>query len=133
MGSVLQWVAIVVEFLGLLLVAIELYFPVLSERLKSLFEEPPPGRLRRPKTWIAAYILIWIVAATVLSIWQPSVGIIANVTFTVFTTFLLVLFGISRLFVKLGVALGRGNTVGGVGLVMALIGSSIEISQFISG
>ncbi len=137
MGGVLQWVAVVVEFIGLSLIAIELYFPGPSERLKTIFEGTKPRVLNRPETgrdwyvWIGFYILIWIVVVAVLSIWDPSMSIVANVAFTIFTTFVFVLIGIGKIFVRLGVVLGRGNSVGGVGLVMALIGLSLEISQLV--
>ncbi len=135
MGGALQSVAVVVEFIGLSLIAIELYFPGPSERLKRIFEGTKPRFLNRPATgrdwyvWIGFYILIWIVVVAVLSIWDPSMSIVANVAFTIFTTFVFVLIGIGKMFVRLGVVLGRGNSVGGVGLVLALIGFSIEVSQ----
>ena len=137
MGVVLQWPAIVVEFIGLSLIAIELYFPSSSERLKTIFEGTKPRLLSRPETrrdWyvlISIYITVWIVTVAALTIWDPSMNIIANIAFTIFTTFVLVLIGIGRIFVRLGVVLGRGNSVGGVGLVMALIGFSLEISQLV--
>ncbi len=137
MGGVLQWVAVVVEFIGLSLIAIELYFPGPSERLKTIFEGSKPRFLSRPETrrdwyvWIGIYILLWIVVVAVLSIWDPSMSIVANVAFTIFTTFVFVLIGIGKMFVRLGVVLGRGNAVGGVGLVMALIGVLLEISQMV--
>ena len=67
----------------------------------------------------------------VLSISDPSMGLIANVAFTVLTILLLSLIGIGRILVRLGVVLGRGNSVGGVGLVIALIGVSLEVSQLV--
>lgn len=38
---------------------------------------------------------------------------------------------ISKVFVILGIVLGRGNTIGGVGLVLALIGFTIEVSKMV--
>ncbi len=140
MGSVLQWVAVVAEFIGLSLIAIELYLPSASEQLKAIFERTKPDFLSRPETrsekyriarWVGLYILIWIVVVAVLSISDPSMGLIANVAFTVLTILLLSLIGIGRILVRLGVVLGRGNSVGGVGLVMALIGFSLEVSQLV--
>ncbi len=125
----LQWMAVVVEVGGLLLIAIELYFQNLSERLKALFEETQPDFQRRPGTWIGTYVLIWIFTTAVLSIFDMSMSVVANIAFSIVTTLILVLMGISKLFVRLGVVLGRGNSVGGVGLVMALIGVSIELVQ----
>ncbi len=137
MGGGLQWTAVVVEFIGLSLIAIELYFPSSSERLKTIFEGTRPRLLSRPETrrdWyllISLYIAVWIVTVAALSIWDPSMSVIRNIAFTVFTILLLVLIGISKMFVQLGVVLGRDNSVGGVGLVMALIGFSLEISQLV--
>lgn len=129
MNDILQWVAITVEFIGLLLVAIELYFPRTSVQLKNVFESTRPLIERRPKTWLASYIAFWVVAVLALSIWDTSMSVVANIIFSVFTSLVILLFVISRMFVRLGVALGRGNSVGGVGLVLALVGFSIEIWQ----
>jgi hypothetical protein len=54
-----------------------------------------------------------------------------NVFFTVITIIILFIIGISKTLVRLGVVLGRGNSVGGVGLVLALIGFSIEVIQLL--
>ncbi len=130
-AGMLQWVAIVVEFGGLLLIAIELYSPRTSARLRDLFDETQPRIRRRPAVWIGSFILTWILAVVMLTMWDAAMSMVANVVFSVLTILVLVLMGISRLFVRLGVVLGRGNSVGGVGLVMALIGFSIEVLQLI--
>ena len=137
MGGALQWVAVVVEFIGLSLIAIELYFPGPSERLKTIFERTKPRFLSRPEThrdwyvWSGSYILIWIVVVGVLAIRDPSMSMVANIAFTIFTLFLFVVIGVGRISVRLGVVPGRGNSVGGVGLVMALMGFSLEVSQLV--
>tara|TARA_Y100000310_G_C20657190_1_gene802598 strand:+ start:1402 stop:1587 length:186 start_codon:yes stop_codon:yes gene_type:complete len=56
---------------------------------------------------------------------------IANIAFTIFTVFLGLIIYISKIFVRLGVVLGRGNAIGGVGLVLALIGFTIEVSKMV--
>jgi len=131
-NNFMQWVAIIVEFLGLALVAIELYLPKSSESLKVFFEETKPKFMRSPKVWIASYIFIWVVAAIGFSILDQSMSLIANIFFTVFTVLVLLILAISKTLVRLGVVLGRGNSVAGVGLVLALIGFSIEIVQLAS-
>ncbi|MFT6267606.1 MAG: hypothetical protein ACJAVV_000404 [Alphaproteobacteria bacterium] len=78
------------------------------------------------KIRIASYILIWVVAVLGLSIWDQAMSLFANILFTVLV-FLIV--GINKILVRLGVVLGSGNSVGGVGLVLALIGFLIEIVQ----
>lgn len=137
-SSVIQWVGFTIQVVGLLLVAIELYFPTLSERLKVFFERVQFRFVQRSGTrqdwhWIttAAYILIWVISATIVSIWEPSMSFVANIAFTIFTVFLGVAIFISKIFVRLGVALGRGNAIGGVGLVLALIGFTIEVSKMV--
>ena len=132
-GPVIQWTAVIAEFFGLLLIAIELYLPGLSERLKVLFEDAQPRVRGRPGFWIGSYVLSWVAVVSLLSIWESSMSLFANITFSVFTSFLLVLFGISRILVRLGVVLGRGNSVAGVGLVLALIGFLLEILQLVLG
>ncbi len=39
--------------------------------------------------------------------------------------------GISKIFIQLGGILGRGNSVSGVGLVLAIIGLLLEIIQMV--
>jgi len=58
-------------------------------------------------------------------------SIVANVIFTIFTVLVILMLGISKMFIRLGVFLGRGNSVGGVGLVLAIIGLSLEIIQIV--
>jgi len=129
--NLLQWIAIVIEFIGLLLITLELYFPKLSENLKLLFEQAKPQVMGNPKKWIGGFIIIWVVAVIVLSLWDQTMSIVANVIFTIFTVLVILMLGISKMFIRLGVFLGRGNSVGGVGLVLALIGLSLEIIQIV--
>jgi len=130
-SDLIQWGAIIIELVGLALIAVELYFPKLSESLKDTFEETKPKFMKSPKVWIGSYILIWVSAVVGLSVWDQSLLLISNVFFSAITTLFLLLLGISKTLVRLGVVLGRGNSVGGVGLVLALIGFSIEVGQLI--
>jgi len=127
----LPWGAILVELIGLFLVAIELYFPKTSESLKAFFEETKPKIIRNSILWIGSYISIWVITTIALSIWDQSMNLMVNVFFTVITIIILFIIGISKTLVRLGVVLGRGNSVGGVGLVLALIGFSIEVIQLL--
>ncbi len=127
----IQWGAIVIELVGLVLISVELYFPKLSESLEDTFEETKPKFMKNPKVWIGGYILIWIAAVFGLSVWDPSMILISNIFFSVVTTLVLFIIGVSKVLVRLGVVLGRGNSVGGVGLVLALIGFSLEVVQLI--
>ncbi len=121
-----------------MLVTVELYLPVLSERLKVFFENVQFRFVGRPATrkdWnlvaIVAYIAIWVISVAIISILEPRMSIVANLAFTVFTVFIGVVIFISKVFVRLGIVLGRGNAIGGVGLVLALIGFTIELSKMI--
>ncbi|MBT1450464.1 hypothetical protein KJ365_06175 [Glaciecola sp. XM2] len=87
--------------------------------------------MRNPKAWIGSYILIWVIAVVGLSVWDQSMLLISNVFFTVVTVLTLLVLSISKLLVKIGVVIGRGNSVGGVGLVLALIGFTMEVSQLV--
>lgn len=134
--SVLQWVGFTIQVVGLLLITIELYLPRLAESVKDLFVRVQFQFVRRPGTrqdwyWIAtgSYIFVWVVSVAIVSIWEPSMSIVANIAFTIFTVFLGLVIYISKIFVRLGIVLGRGNAIGGVGLVLALIGFTIEISK----
>jgi hypothetical protein len=127
----MQWGAIIIELLGLVLISVELYFPKISEFLKVTFEETKPKVLRNQKAWIGGFILIWILAVASLSAFDQSMLVVANIVFSAMTALVLLLFGISRALVRLGVVFGRGNSVGGVGLVLALIGFSMELIQLV--
>ncbi|MAQ01262.1 MAG: hypothetical protein CL586_03910 [Alteromonadaceae bacterium] len=136
--SVINWIGFTVQVIGLLLISVELYLPNLSERLKVFFESVQFRFVGRPATrrdWngiaIAAYIAIWVISVAIVSIMEPPMSIVANVAFTVFTVFLGVVIFISKVFVRLGIVLGRGNAIGGVGLVLALIGFTIEVSKMV--
>jgi hypothetical protein len=127
--SWLPWIAIVVEVIGISLVATELYIPKLSEALKRVFEQAKPKIIRRPVFWISGYCVTWVLAVVILSINNHAMILITNIIFIAFTVVVLLLLMISRCLIKLGVSMGRGNSVGGVGLVLAVIGLYIEIYQ----
>ena len=138
-GDSLQWVAVAVEFLGLALIAIELYSPRLSTRLRQLLDASNDRddldkaiRLRTMMTVVGLYIATWITIVAVLSVQDPAWSVIANVALTIVTVLILLSIWISGLLVRIGVALGRGNSAGGVGLVLALIGFSIELFQLVT-
>lgn len=141
MNSILQWVAVITEFIGLSLIAIELYFPNSLARLKKSIEGVDPAIDNVPTdhhtgfsilAWIGLFIGLWITIVVIASLWDPSLSVVVNVALTICTVFILTISMIIRKLIRVGVILGRGNSVGGVGLVLALIGFSIELSQLIS-
>ncbi len=87
--------------------------------------------MEHPIRWLGSYVLVWIIAVFGLSFWGQSMLLVSNVFISVTTILVLVILGISKALVRLGVVLGRGNSVGGVGLVLALIGFSIEVLQLV--
>lgn len=111
------------------LIAVELYFPTLSEALKSTFEDTKPKFMKNQTLWIGSYVLVWVIAVFGLSAWDQSMLLVSNVFFSAITMIVLLTIGASKGLVRLGVALGRGNSVAGVGLVFALIGFTMEIIQ----
>ncbi|MFC3092839.1 hypothetical protein DRW07_01305 [Alteromonas sediminis] len=135
-NDVINWVSFTIQIVGLLLITIELYLPPLAERLKTFLESVQFRLFGRPATtqywnWVAigSYIAIWVISVATVSLMEPSMSIVANVAFTIFTVFLGTVFFVSKVFVKLGIVLGRGNAIGGVGLVLALMGFTIELSR----
>lgn len=136
----LQWVAIAAEFLGLALIAVELYAPRLSARLRHMLDARNDRdnldkaiRMRSLMGTVGIYIAVWITIVAVLSLQDPQWSVIANIALTFVTVLILLSVWISGLLVRIGVALGRGNSAGGVGLVLAVIGFSIELYQLIAG
>ena len=136
--SVINWVGFTIQVIGLLLITIELYLPPLAERLKTFLESIQfrlVGTTATKQYWnwvaIGAYIATWVISVAIVSILDPAMSIVANVAFTIFTVFLGCVIFISKVFVRLGIELGRGNVIGGVGLVLALIGFTIEISKMV--
>lgn len=141
MNNILQWVAITTEFIGLSLIAIELYFPNSLAHLKQNIEGVDTNVDNLPAdhhtgfsivTWCGIFIGLWVIVAVIASLWAPSLSIVVNVALTICTVFILTISMIIRKLIRVGVILGRGNSVGGIGLVLALIGFSIELSQLIS-
>ena len=129
MDFYIQWFAVVIEFIGLVLIAVELYSPRLRQLLHDAFEQTKPKVEASPAKWIGGFILAWVLSATFLALLNPWSGFVANIAFTVFTIVIIGLLSISKLLVRLGVVIGKGNSVGGVGLVLALVGFSLEILQ----
>ncbi|MCW8879515.1 MAG: hypothetical protein OQJ89_07545 [Kangiellaceae bacterium] len=129
MDFYIQWFAVVIEFIGLLLIAVELYSPRLCQYFKNTFEQTKPKVEASPTKWIIGFIATWVIVATILTLLNPWFGFVANIAFTVFTVVIISLLSISKIFVRLGVVIGKGNSVGGVGLVLALVGFSLEIVQ----
>ena len=130
-SNLIQWSAIIIELIGLMLIAVELYFPRTSEFLKATFEETKPKFLKNKYAWVGGFIFIWIAAVIGLSFWDPSMLLFANLFFSAITALVLLVASLSKVLVRLGVVIGRGNSVGGVGLVLALIGFSMELLQFL--
>ena len=131
----LQEVAIVVEAIALALIATELYCTPVSQQLTSWLENlgSPKGR-GSSDFWVWFWIAAYTLACVVLSILDPALMIVFIVTssglFAVLTIVALMLkaFTIS---LRLGVLLGRGNAIGGIGMLLALIGFSMELAQLL--
>ena len=104
----IRWGAIIIELVGLVLISVELYFPKLSESLKATFEETKTKLMKNPKAWLEGYILIWIAAVSGLSVWDPSMILISNVFFSVITTIVLLILGVSKLLMT---SIAQGNSI----------------------
>ncbi len=73
------------------------------------------------------YIAAWVLGSLGVSVWDPTLNLHFNAAMTIFSTlFWLVVLAIDRL-LKLSVFVGRGNTIGGVGLVLSITGLVLEI------
>ncbi len=138
MGDVIQWLAIVIEFVGLTLIALELYSPLSSNRLAEVLEgiesdsdlpDETSGSSRRVLVAISVYIAVWLIGAIAVSIRDPALNLYFNIGMTLFSMVFLALVLTIEQLLRLGIILGRGNTVGGVGLVLALIGFTFEVTQ----
>lgn len=132
----MQWVAIVAEFIGLALIALELYLPRSSTQLGDALEGSRPAlsaasEERRMQIAIALYVGAWICGAIAVALWDPAMSIAFNVGLTVFSVLVALLVGLFRTLVRLGILLGRGNSLGGIGLLMALLGFSLEVTQLL--
>ncbi len=138
MSDVIQWLAIVIEFSGLTLIALELYSPLSSNRLAEALEgmetdsklpRKTNGASRGVVVVIGVYVAVWIIGAIAVSIWDPALNLSFNIGMTIFSiVFCALVLTIEKL-LRLGIFLGRGNTVGGIGLVLALIGFTFEVTQ----
>ncbi len=135
-GEGVAWFAIAIEIVGLSLIAIELYLPRSKERISKVLTsstegEATPAASRASAIMIGTLAAVWIGGAVGVAIVDVSLTIAFNVGMTVFVlTVALVATVIGRM-VRLGVLLGRGNTLGGVGLVLALLGFALELVQLL--
>ena len=84
-----------------------------------------------PYKWISSYVVLWVASVGIFYAWDESTILFTNTFFSVITTVTLIVLAVSRVLVRLGVVLGKGNSVGGVGLVLELIGFSIEVWQIL--
>ena len=138
MSDVIQWLAIVIEFTGLTLIALELYSPLSSNRLAQALEgiesdsnlpHRTSGATRRVVVVISVYVAVWLIGAIAVSIWDPALNLYFNIGMTIFSVVVCALLLTIEKLLRLGIILGRGNTVGGIGLVLALIGFTFEVTQ----
>ena len=136
-----RYLASLIELIGLLLIAVELYLPSWAAHLKRLLEgkssereASPQPEERRRQTWytLGIFLAIWVGAATIAALWDPALALAVNVVLTLVTIFFGLTSSAIRLLIRLGVKLGRGNSIGGVGLVLALIGFSLEVSGLLA-
>ncbi|MFK8052781.1 MAG: hypothetical protein AB8F65_07380 [Woeseiaceae bacterium] len=140
MSGVMQWLAIVIEFAGLSLIALELYSPLSSNRLAEALEgiesdSNLPHRSndasRRIVLVISVCVAAWVIGAIAVSIRNPALNLYFNIGMTVLSVVVGILVLAIEKLLRLGILLGRGNTLGGVGLVLALIGFTFEVTQLL--
>ena len=134
MNDVLSWLAVTIELIGLSLIALELYMPKSMRRLTQALDAPNAGtghETQATKLAIGIYVGVWVLGGIVIAFWDPGLTITFNVAMTLFTlVFATIVFVLARL-VRIGVIVGRGNSIGGIGLVLALIGFTLEVSQLL--
>lgn len=139
-NQLLQWLGIAIQLAGLALIVVELYAPRSSSRISESVESVNRERSARRgkvKGWrsaggiTAVYVAAWIAGSLGVSIWDPTLSLEFNTGMTIFSTlFWLIVLIIDKL-LKLSVFIGRGNTIGGVGLVLAIIGLVLEIASLL--
>lgn len=141
MNELLQWLGIAIQLAGLALIVIELYAPRSSSRISETVEgvtcDKPERKEKVGHWWRSAggitgvYVAAWVVGSLGVSIWDPTLNLKFNIVMTIFSTvFWLIVLIIDRL-LKLSVFVGRGNTIGGVGLILAIIGLALEIASML--
>lgn len=134
--ELLQWLGIVIQLAGIALIVIELYAPRSSSRISGAVEgvgREKPALKGERRGWrgvggiTGVYVAAWVLGSIGVSIWDPKLNLYFNAVMTIFSTlFWVVVLTIDRL-LKLTVFVGRGNTIGGIGLVLAIIGLALEI------
>ncbi len=140
MKELLQWLGIAIQLAGLALIVVELYAPRSSSRISEALEgvtcdrSVRKGKMRHWRSVFGitgVYIAAWVFGSLGVSIWDPALNLEFNVVMTIFSTiFWLIVLIVDRL-LKLSVFVGHGNTIGGVGLVLAIIGLALEIASLL--
>ncbi|MEM9388013.1 MAG: hypothetical protein AAGA68_23360 [Pseudomonadota bacterium] len=134
----LGWLSAGVECLGLALIAIDLYLPRLPQAWRrgvdATMPQPLGGTPRQRENyrltiWISLYAVVWIAVAGGLSAFDARLGVAANIALAVLTALVVLLFGLFRLLRLSGVSLGRGSSLGTLGLATALIGVAMHLSN----
>ncbi|MEO0423076.1 MAG: hypothetical protein AAF184_12105 [Pseudomonadota bacterium] len=134
----LGWLSAGVEGLGLALIALDLYLPRLPDTWRRVVDttmpQPLGGTERQRESyrltiWIGLYAVVWIAVAGGLSAFDARLGVAANITLAVLTLLVLLLFALFRLVRQSGVSLGRGTSLGSLGLATALIGVAMHLSH----
>lgn len=80
---------------------------------------------------VTLYVFVWVSGALAVSIWDPALNLAFNLGMTIFSVIFWVFVALIGKLVRLGVFLGRGNSVGGIGLVLAVIGFALEVTQLV--
>ena len=134
----LRWLSIVIELLGLALIAFDLFLPRMPDTLRRAVDAAVPQPLGgterqrqsyRLTTWIGLYAVVWIALAGGLSMFDARLGVAANIVMAALTALVLLLLGLVRFASEAGVALGRATSLGTLGLATALIGVSIQLAH----
>ncbi len=136
----LDWLAVAIELAGLGLVAVELYFPrvttVLRSGMEAVLPRPAGGtegqrEAWRMMVWIACFALAWIVIVGAFSAFDARLGIVANVVLAVLTALVLLFIALLGVLARAGVIPLRRVSFGGIGLMTALTGVALQVSQLL--
>ncbi|MEM7364954.1 MAG: hypothetical protein AAF525_13100 [Pseudomonadota bacterium] len=125
-----QYTTVVIELIGLSLIAIELYWPRSVVHIDgALSSVPESSDDRRTMPFVIGLIVAWVLISVFVTLVHPEMSIVVHLLLMAGTVLGLTIYWLIQRLISLGIFLGRGSAIGGVGLLLALTGVALEMAQ----
>ena len=127
--DIVQYVAIVIELIGLSLIAIELYWPRAVAQIDGALSGVPESDDRRSMIFVVGVVVGWVLISGFVTLMKPELSLVVHGLLMAATVLGLSIYWLIQRLISLGIFIGRGSATGGVGLLLALTGVALEMGQ----